>query len=304
MLIAAIVMALVFAVGVAVLPRVIEQRRHEITPELRKRAEGQFAQLSQGKTHFQWAGGVRGPVIVMIHGLTTPQIVWDGITPELTALGFRVLRYDLYGRGFSDAPVGAQSIAFFNQQLSDLLADQKVTENITLMGYSMGGSIAAAYSAAHPDRVARVILVAPAGIEEHVSRFDRLCRCLPAVGDWMHGMFAAGRMRRGSQKPADIAGMQDFQLSRRGFLPAVLSSRRHALTQTQEAAHRSLGRDDIPVWAIWGREDKTIPLAAMGTLTRWNRAVQHDDIAGAGHGLPYTHAAELAASVGVMLRTR
>ncbi len=300
----AIVALLILLVWVAVLPMFLEQRRREITPDLRKRAGGRFAKLSQGQTHYQWEGGARGPVIVAIHGLTTPQIVWNGVTPALTALGFRVLRYDLYGRGFSDAPSGAQSIAFFTQQLHDLLTDQKVTENITLMGYSMGGSIAVAYAAAHPDQIARVILVAPAGIEENVSRFDRMCRRLPVLGDWAHGMFAAARTRRGAQKPTAIADMQEFQLSRRGYLPSVLSSRRYALTETQEEAHRSLGRDDVPVWAIWGREDTAIPLSAMGILSRWNRAVQHDDIAGAGHGLPYTHADALAASISTMLRSR
>ena len=97
-------------------------------------------------------------------------------------------------------------------------------------------------------------------------------------------------------KPAPLAEMQAFQLSRRGYLLAVLASRRGALSGRLEIAHRKLGREDVPVWAFWGREDTTIPLSAMGTLVMWNRAVHNDDIAGAGHGLPYTHADELAAA--------
>lgn len=288
----------------AAVPFLVESQRDAITPRTRKRADGRFAALSQGQTHYRWAGGARGPVIVMVHGLTTPSIVWNGITPALTALGFRVLSYDLYGRGFSDAPRGAQNLAFFTQQLDDLLVAQGVTENITLMGYSMGGSIVTAYAAANLDRVARVILVAPAGIETQESLFDRFCRVTPIAGDWAHGMFAARRARRGSTKPKTIEDMQEFQLARRGYLPSILASRRGALSETLEDAHRILGRNDVPVWAVWGRDDVVILLSAVGVLSKWNRDVYHDDIAGAGHGLPYTHPDELAGAITKMLRDR
>jgi len=90
-------------------------------------------------THYRWHGPIDGPVIVAVHGLTTPATVWNGMIPFLTAQGYRVLSYDLYGRGFSDAPSGAQNIAFFTRQLGELLADQEITDAVTLMGYSMGG---------------------------------------------------------------------------------------------------------------------------------------------------------------------
>ena len=115
-------------------------------------------------------------------------------------------------------------------------------------------------------------------------------------------MFGAARAGRGAAKPPAIADMQDFQLARRGYMPSVLSSRRYALNQTLEAAHRKLGREDVPVWGFWGREDCVIPLSAMGTLMRWNRAVRNSDFASADHGLTYTHSDELRAAVAEMLR--
>jgi pimeloyl-ACP methyl ester carboxylesterase len=277
---------------VAALPFVFEAQRRVVDVPMRTRAKGAFAQLSAGMTHYRWHGPRGGPVIVAVHGLTTPAIVWNGMIPLLTAQGYRVLSYDLYGRGFSDAPSGAQDIAFFTQQLVDLLADQGVTGPVTLMGYSMGGSIVTAYAAAHADRVSRVLLVAAAGMDTHTPLFDRLCRAIPGLGDWMHASFAAGRVRRAaiaSPKPNDIAGMQVFQLARRGYLPAVLASQRGALSERQSQAHRRLGRLSIPVVAVWGRLDKTIPLSAMGKLSTWNRDVRHEEVMGAGHGLPYSH---------------
>lgn len=45
--------------------------------------------------------------------------------------------------------------------------------------------------------------------------------------------------------------------------------------------------------AIWGRDDTAVPLRGLGTLATWNRGAEHVDVAGAGHGLPYTHSAQV-----------
>jgi pimeloyl-ACP methyl ester carboxylesterase len=66
------------------------------------------------------------------------------------AKGHRVLTYDLYGRGYSDRPGGEQDARFFIRQLEDLLEHQGVTQPVTLLGYSMGGAIGAAFAAKHP----------------------------------------------------------------------------------------------------------------------------------------------------------
>lgn len=266
-------------------------------------AKGKLAALAGGQTCYRWSGGGRGPVIVAVHGLTTPSVVWDALTPMLTGIGFRVLRYDLYGRGQSDAPRGAQTLEMFTRQLDELLSDQGVTDNITLMGYSMGGSIVAAFAAAQPHRIARILLVAPAGIEMNETGFEVFCRKVPVIGDWMHRVVVARQMRASLKvKTGPIADAKRLQMSRRGYLSAVLSSRRHALAQNLEAEHRKLSREDVPVYAFWAREDTTIPLRAMGTLAKWNRTARQEDIAGADHGLPYTHAAALAEKITRVLR--
>lgn len=240
----------------------------------RAKAPGQFAQLSQGVTHYQWGGPVRGPVVVAIHGLTTPSPIWDGIGDRLGRLGYRVLVYDLYGRGFSDAVPGRQDRAFFLRQLSDLLADQGLADDLTLLGYSMGGAIATAFAADHPERMKRLILLAPGGIDMAEDRFTRLCRRVPGLGDWLH--LAIGAAYR-----------------RKGLLPAVLSSRRHMLADIQEAEHRKIHRDGTPVVAIWGDADRVIPLTALGKLAQWSRATRQEVVKGAGHDMPTTHAAEV-----------
>ena len=59
---------------------------------------GQFAQLAAGVTHYQLDGPPDAPVVVLAAGFSVPYYIWDPTFKALTAAGFRVLRYDYYGR--------------------------------------------------------------------------------------------------------------------------------------------------------------------------------------------------------------
>jgi len=285
--------------GLACLPVLAERRRHG-ADAFRAKAPGRFARLSQGVTHYQWFGEARGPVIVCVHGLTTPSPVWYSIAAGLTKLGYRVLVYDLYGRGFSDAPQGAQTGDFFAKQLEDLLEHQGLTGDVTLMGYSMGGSIVTHFSMLHPSRVTRLVLLASGGIWLREDKLTKVCRTIPFFGDWLHAVIAARKDRKALRaqlgQKFDITGIVELQTAEyqsRGFLRSVLSSRRHMLNDVQEGAHRAIGREDIPVVAIWAEKDEIIPLKSLGTLTQWNRNSRQEVIPDADHSVGYTHSAQI-----------
>jgi pimeloyl-ACP methyl ester carboxylesterase len=255
-------------------------------------APGEFVSLSQGVTHYRWIGPVRGPVAVAIHGLTTPSPVWDRIAAGLGVIGYRVLVYDLYGRGHSDAVPGRQDLVFHMRQLEDLLADQGLEEDLTLIGYSMGGSVAMGFASSHPGRVRRVILLAPTGIEVIQGNFEKWTARLPLLGDWLQAVAGAARMARAIRSSPGgeaIHAVQMAELRRPGFLGAVLASRRGLLTEPMEAQFRAVGAAGVPVVAIWGEKDEVVPLRALGTLSAWNRKTAQEVVPGAGHGLPHTH---------------
>ena len=77
-----------------------------LTPEVRTGLPGNFIQLSDGVVHYELAGPEDAPVVVLVHGFSVPFFIWDPTFEGLSEAGFRVLRYDLYGRGFSDRPHG------------------------------------------------------------------------------------------------------------------------------------------------------------------------------------------------------
>lgn len=172
-----------------------------------------------------------------------------------------------------------------------------LTRGLALMGYSMGGAIAALFAANHPDRVRQLILLAPAGMGLVRSRLNRFITQTPLIGDWLMLAFFPRQLRKGIKSEAaaktqveNIGDMQQAELNWRGFVPAVLSSLRGVLGRGLKAEHQIIHRAGIPVLAIWGREDTVIPMSSVGVLAEWSRNAHQEVIDGATHALTYTHA--------------
>lgn len=199
-----LILLVLLAAAIAV-PVVAERRR---TPPDPRRAPGDMLRLPQGDTHVRWYGPARGPVIVAIHGLTTPAPVWESLATALGDMGYRVLAYDLFGRGYSATVPGDQGPGFHTRQLGALLDEYALTEDVTLMGYSMGGAIATCFAATHPERLKRLILIAPVGMAVTETRLQRFCREVPFLGDWLFALVGPWRLKAasstgGSEVPGD-----------------------------------------------------------------------------------------------------
>ena len=58
--------------------------------------------LPHGSTRIHLAGPEAGPRVLLVHGMTYPLEVWEPLATDLSTAGYRVARYDLYGRGEAD----------------------------------------------------------------------------------------------------------------------------------------------------------------------------------------------------------
>lgn len=77
--------------------------------------------------------------------------------------GHHVLVYDIWGRGYSQAPAVNYDEALYTSQLAMLL--QKVGWDKTdVVGVSLGGGIATSFTAFYPEMVNKLVLIAPAGL--------------------------------------------------------------------------------------------------------------------------------------------
>ena len=91
-----------------------------------------------GQTHYQIIGRRNGPKLVFIHGITATASVFSGFIQGLADAGFQVLIYDLFGRGFSDAPATQYNDSLYVSQLYFLCNDLG-WESFHLCGLSLGG---------------------------------------------------------------------------------------------------------------------------------------------------------------------
>ena len=87
--------------------RLEDPERRALDDTARAAASGRYVRLADGVTHYETAGPDTGRVVVLAAGFSVPAYIWDSLYQRLADSGFRVLRYDYYGRGWSDRPSAA-----------------------------------------------------------------------------------------------------------------------------------------------------------------------------------------------------
>lgn len=232
----------------------------------REKAPGDFIDLSQGKVHYLWDGPADGPVIVMVPGYSTPTFVFDPNAAALNAAGFRTLRFDHYGRGWSDRPRTKYDIDFYDQMLVDLLDGLSINEPVGLVGLSMGGVISAEFAARHPQRVDKLFLIAPAGLDlGGVDGFMVKLMRTPVIGDWIWRMswksvMKSSYAKAGAELSPENAPVGDVneQMAYHGFSEALLSSFRHLPMANRDEAFAALTETGVPTAAVFGDQDTTV----------------------------------------------
>ncbi len=117
----------------------------------RQKAGGDYIQLSNGYTHYQSNNKDQNKTVLLVHGFSVAMYDWDEQYQFLSDRDFNVIRYDHFGRGFSDRPKENYSQKFYCKQINELMDALKITSPFHIIGHSMGGGIVAAYTADNPD---------------------------------------------------------------------------------------------------------------------------------------------------------
>jgi pimeloyl-ACP methyl ester carboxylesterase len=139
------------------------QETAQLDDVIRKQAPGNFVQLDQGMVHYKLYGPDTARLLVLIHGGGATGIeVWQYNIPYLLSKGYRILAYDLYGRGYSDRPNTIYDLNLYRRQLVQLLDTLHVQGSFDILAMSMGAPIGLDYAAGHPDRVHHIVLLGPA----------------------------------------------------------------------------------------------------------------------------------------------
>ena len=226
-----------------------------------------------------------GEPLVLLHGVATSRLVWRRVIERL-AHDRRVIAVDVPGFGESE-PAGP---GFDLDEVADRLAAGLGLERFDLVGHSLGGAVAVATAARHPEAVRRLVLVAPAGLEPRATGVaaalgaaaERAVYARLVVG-YQLAARARGRQAMFGATVADAARLHPADA--RLLLDASRGARRVS-SGVRRALEADL-RDDLaaapmPVGLIWGTADRVVPFAGLEALRRLRPDAAVETVA-AGH---------------------
>ncbi|MBE6819173.1 MAG: alpha/beta hydrolase [Ruminococcaceae bacterium] len=239
----------------------------ELDDAARVKAAGSFIDLPGGNTHYEIKG--EGETVVLVHGYSTPYYIYDKLFERFVAAGYKVLRYDLLGRGLSERVKADYNPQLFARQLEELCAALIPGEPFILVGTSMGGSITTEFCRRNPGVVKKLILLAPAGMDSFKAPFYmKMCK-IPGFGKWIFSKIGAKSLFNGCAREIIYSKeeIDDYQrqfaasLQYKGFVDATFSSLIHTILNTSETvkAYKAVAAAEIPMLVIWGTADRTMP---------------------------------------------
>lgn len=238
-----------------------------------------------------------GDNLVLLHGTGIGRRAWDGLIADVSK-HYTVYTPDLPGFGCSDMPDIPYNVPFYAEYMNKLMHQLKL-ENSAVAGISMGGAVAATLAASHPDKVSKLILIAPAGLTPPQGEFVKPSKFMDA-NFWLlshnKDMFRRSFEDLFFDKSKIPGGMADEVWSRMkspGHRRALLRNAQY-LSKVDTAFPDMLSSIKAHTLIVWGREDLIIPVS---DAERFASLIPNADvltIGRCGHAVPLEKGAQLA----------
>jgi pimeloyl-ACP methyl ester carboxylesterase len=285
---------------VAALPLVCGGEHKTLSKTSRRRLPGSFASLKDGTTCYDLQGSPPAEAVVFVHGMNTASYAWGRVPALVRSAGYLTLVYDLYGRGFSDRPWTRYDLDLFDRQLGALLKRTRLRAGVHLVGSSMGAIVATEFALRHPEMVASLTLVGPAGFSDAPAH-PPFALTTPIVGDWLMQVIGSRMLESASASVVydkrlapELERRIDAQLEYAGYKRAILSTMRHVPVADFRDQYAKLGGQDLPVNLIWGAKDAVAPFSESETATRLIAKAELHRVEDAGHLAAYEKPEEVA----------
>lgn len=235
--------------------------------EARKGVPGQFINLTNGITHYESGGADSAKTVILVHGFSVPYYIWDTTYDSLVQDSFRVIRYDAFGRGYSDRPHVKYDLPFYRRQLYDLIISLKLKPPVNLAGLSFGGPIVTDFAVNYPGLVDKIILIDPLYFRSILDQSEFVANYEMALN---HEKQANGQLDD-VKYPDKLPGWVDkykVQMQYKGFRHALISTRKHCYGDITILNYKRLDSLKKKVLLIWGKEDMTVPFHFSDSLRK------------------------------------
>jgi pimeloyl-ACP methyl ester carboxylesterase len=250
-----------------------------------------FVDTEVARFHYAQVGS--GPPVLLLPGAGGWKLTFQGMIGEL-AQHHTVYALDPPGQGRTEIldrtfPFGVDAIV---RSIGDFLDAVGVTRT-AIVGHSWGGGFALRFAELHPERVVRLALIAPAGIDVRDAWEFRLAR-LPLIGELAVRLMTAASVRHMLRK--SFAHQERVPMDRVEEFLRTMRSPHHRATRLSDLlrversvrwwdTEQDLNLVEVPVLLLWGSDDQYLPVRLMDRFTARLPNVDAHVVPHGGHSL-------------------
>ncbi len=226
------------------------------------RPPSKFVVIDGVRLHYRDEGS--GPAVVLLHANYSSLFMWEPWVAKLSD-DYRVIRVDLPAHGLTGPePHGNYTLERI-QTLFERFIDERGLQRFTVVGTSIGGTVAMRYTAAHSERIERLVLISPGSLEARV-RGRTTPAIVPRVADLLAYVtpkaFTRFLLTNDYGDPARLSDTVTDEWHemwmREGNRLAMINLLRQYVSGGVEDKIRAV---KVPVLLIWGEKNKRVPLA-------------------------------------------
>ncbi|MCC5944904.1 MAG: alpha/beta hydrolase [Bernardetiaceae bacterium] len=234
-----------------------------------KESEKLFTQIDNGLHIAYYDRGKGLNTLLFVHGLGGSAAHWQRNLDELAAHN-RCIVIDLPGYGDSEAPqkqnIKAEDLIDFFAESIGQLAEKLNLNAFVLIGHSMGGLISANFTLKYPQKVQKLILASPAGIE-HFSTVQKTMIKSFSKSKLFENQSESDIRNAYAQNFYSMPAQAEALIQKRLALQADAKKRRIyaqwiekcIVAMLANPVREQLAHIEIPCLVIYGEQDKLIP---------------------------------------------
>ena len=220
---------------------------------------GNFAELKNGYTYFNINNRSSENTLVFIHGFSVPSYIWDKTYNSAKEKGYKVIKLDLYGRGFSGNPSLDYTDELFANQVIELLEVLEI-KTATFLGLSNGGRVISKIADLKPNIVEKLVYVSASSFNSH-KELENKNVSENEIKDFIENKYptiSSGQLSD-FKYPENYPNWDDKYeelLKFNGFARALISTLKNHINLDSE--NKEISDSNKTVYTIWGDSDSVV----------------------------------------------
>ena len=241
--------------------------------------------------YYEINGLSNGPKLVLIHGLFLNSDCWREQLPAFQD-DFNILRFDLRGHGRSTKPKDRFTIRNYVDDLLALLNHLNWSEDLFLIGHSLGGMICLVYALENPSHIKKLVVADSFCFISHEAVTDVLSRIkFSSLPKFAKGISVRGLMPYNEETAVFVAKLVTDHMTKKDCLRATAASAGFNICKNLNSLNKEclilVGKKDIttPVWASemiheWLPQSELIVIPDAGHLIILDHSIEFNEIVG------------------------